>query len=293
MYHIIYNPFSGRKKKSNNKIAKIYEVLKENNKEYEVFETQYQNHPYEIAKKLAEEYGHGDIIVIGGDGTLNEVLNGLGDTISNWNIGIVPAGSGNDFASCLNFEFDPVKNIQTILDGHITKVDYIKINDRMCLNILGTGIDVEVLQNFEKHTRLKGKFRYLYSLIEALLHIKWHEFDVSLDDGPFEHKDGFIITLCNGSTFGGGITICPNANPSDGMLEFVYVDKMKKSKVLGCLMKVLKKKVFSLKQTQHVFCKKAVFRDSKNLIIQIDGNISKDYNEYRCEIVPQGINIYK
>lgn len=292
MYHIIYNPFSGRKKKKNEKIKDIYKYLDDNKIEYKIYETKYYNHPNEIAKEISSNNDGGNIIVVGGDGTLNEVLNGI-NNLSKWNIGIIPAGSGNDFASCLGFKYDPINNLKTILDGNITKVDYIKINDRMCLNILGTGIDVEVLQNFERHTKLKGKFRYLYSLIEALFHVKWHEFDISIDDGPFVHKEGFIITLCNGSTFGGGITICPGADPTDSKLEFVCVNKIKKIKVLWYLIKLMRKKVFKLKETEHIYCKKAIFKDSKNLIIQIDGNISKDYNEYRCEIVPQGINIYK
>ena len=65
--------------------------------------------------------------------------------------------------------------------------------DNICVNVLGTGIDVEVLINFEKHTKLKGSFRYFVSLIEALFPLKFHEFDVSIDDGPFERKKGLII----------------------------------------------------------------------------------------------------
>lgn len=292
MFHIIYNPFSGRKKKKNQQLDEVFKYLDENKVEYKLYKTEYYRHPFDLSKQITEENESGNIIVIGGDGTLSEVINGIKD-LSKWNIGIIPAGSGNDFVSCLGIEIDPLENIKTILKENITKVDYIKVNDGMCLNILGTGIDVEVLQNFERHTKLRGKFRYLYSLLEALLKVRWHEFDVSIDDGPFEHKVGFIITLCNGCNFGGGITICPGADPTDGKLEFVMVNKMKKIKILGSLIKLMKKKVFTMKETEHIYCKKAVFRDNEKLVIQIDGNISKDYNEYRCEVVPQGLNIYK
>lgn len=292
MYYIISNPISGRKKKNYKKIQQIYKYLDDNQIPYELYESKYAKHPTEIAKNITTTHESGNIIVIGGDGTFNEVINGIND-LSKWNFGLIPTGSGNDFASCLKL---PKKNyiecLKVILNNNLKSLDYIKVNDMKCVNILGTGIDVDVLLNFEKHTKLKGSFRYFYSLIETLFHIKWHEFDVSIDDGPFEHKKGFIITLCNGSYFGGGIPICPSANPSDNKLEFIFVRPIKKIKILSALIKLMKGKIFKIKETEHICCKKAIFKDSKNLQLQIDGNITNDYNEYVCEIINEGLKMY-
>lgn len=292
MYHIILNPKSGRKKTNINKVKKVFKYLETNNIEYKLYESQYFKHPIEIAKQITTENESGKIIVIGGDGTFSEVVNGIVD-LSKWNIGLIPLGSGNDFANCIDLPKKPLDSLKLILKENVKPVDYIKVNDMICVNVLGTGIDVEVLLHFEKHTKLKGSFRYFVSLIDALRPIKWHEFDVSIDDGEFEHKKGFIVTLCNGKYFGGGIPICPSAEPNDNKLEFVFVNQIKNSQVLSYLLKLMSKKILTMPETQHVFCKKAVFRDNKNLLLQIDGNITQDYKEYRCEIVNNGLNMYR
>ena len=202
-----------------------------------------------------------------------------------------------DFASKFS-QNTPITEIYNIYNKmqpkkEVKPIDYIKVNDNICVNVLGTGIDVEVLINFEKHTKLKGSFRYFVSLIEALFQLKFHEFDVSIDGGPFERKKGLIIALCNGSDFGGGITICPIADSSDGKLEFVFVDEVKKIQIPKYLINLMSGKILKMPATQHIQCEKAVFKDANNLTLQIDGNITNEYKEYKCEIVRKGINMYR
>ena len=123
--------------------------------------------------------------------------------------------------------------------------------------------------------------------------LKFHEFDVSIDGGPFERKKGLIIALCNGSDFGGGITICPIADSSDGKLEFVFVDEVKKIQIPKYLINLMSGKILKMPATQHIQCERAVFKDVNNLTLQIDGNITNEYKEYKCEIVRKGINMYR
>lgn len=293
MYHIITNPISGRKKNNYKKLKGVFEYLDENKIEYKVYESQYYRHPLDLARQITTENESGDLIVIGGDGTFNEVLNGVSD-FSKWNIGLIPSGSGNDFASIIGLsKKTPVESLKRILKREVKPVDYIKVNNMVCVNVLGTGIDVDVLNNFEKHKKLKGSFRYFYSLLESLFHLKWYEFDVSIDDGPFEHKKGLIVALCNGQNIGGGIPVCPMACPSDKKLNFIYVSEFKKITLLGKLLKLMSGNISKIKETQHITCKKAVFRDKEKLVLQIDGNITREFNEYRCEIVENGINMYR
>lgn len=292
MYHIIANPISGRKKGNKDKIKCVFDYLDENKIEYVLHESKYYRHPVEIAKEITSNQDEGDIIVIGGDGTFNEVLNGICD-FSKWKIGLIPCGSGNDFATVIGFNgLSPLEALKRILNKNESKVDYIKVNDMVCVNVLGTGIDVDVLLNFEKHTKLKGSFRYFYSLLESLLHLKWYEFEVSIDGGPFERKKGLIVALCNGQHIGGGIPVCPAATQNDNYLNFVFVKDFKKIKVLGLLIKLMNGKILTAKETTHVLCKKAVFKSDKNLVLQIDGNITNDYCQYNCEIVENGLNMY-
>ena len=293
MYYIISNPISGRKKHNYKKIKALYQYLDDNHIEYTLFESKYFKHPLEIAQQITTSNDSGNIIVIGGDGTFNEVVNGIKD-LSKWNIGLIPSGSGNDFAKCLNL---PIHNLleclKIIINGHVAQFDYILVNDMKCVNVLGTGIDVTVLNNFEKHQKMKGSFRYFYSLLEALLHLKWYEFDVSLDDSEFVHKKGFLITLCNGSHIGGGIPICPNAKANDQKLEFVFVDQIKKRKLPLYLLKLMTGKIFQIKEAQHVYCEKAIFQDQKSFTLQIDGNLINNQRQYCCKIIKKGLNMYQ
>ncbi len=292
MYHIITNPTSGRKKNNYKKIKGVFEYLDEKKIEYKLYKSEYYRHPQKLAEEITSSNKEGSIIVIGGDGTFNEVLNGIKD-LSKWKIGLIPAGSGNDFASIIGFDNKkPVESLKKILENNVKTIDYIKVNDMVCVNVLGTGIDVEVLENFEKHTKLKGSFRYFVSLLETLLHLKWHEFDISIDDGPFERKKGLIVALCNGQNIGGGIRLCPIATQDDNYLNFVFVSDFKKIKTLFLLVKLMSGKILKAKETYTVKCKKAIFKDENNLVLQIDGNIVKDYKEYSCEIVEDGINMY-
>ena len=116
--------------------------------------------------------------------------------------------------------------------------------------------------------------------------------EVSIDDGPFERKKGLIVALCNGQNIGGGIQICPIANPNDAYLDFMFVSCFKKITLPKKLIQLMSGKIFKFQETQHIKCKKAVFKDEKNVTLQIDGNITREYNEYRCEIVEKGINMY-
>ena len=125
-----------------------------------------------------------------------------------------------------------------------------------------------------------------------MFHIKWRDFDVSLDGKEFVHKKGFLVTLCNGSNFGGSISICPGANPADGKLEFVFVDKIKKIQVLSYLIKLNSGKILKAKKTEHILCEKAIFKSNEELVLQIDGNLIHNQKEFQCEIVKEGLNIY-
>ena len=293
MYHIICNHTSGRDKKKIKIINEVKSYLDKEEIEYLWHETEYQGHPSIIAKEIENEYNSGNIIVIGGDGTLNEVLRGIDDP-SKFNFGIVPTGSGNDFAQNIGINPKEVtKNIERIVKGNASKIDYIKVNDTKCINIIGTGIDVLVLQKFEKHKKLKGSFRYLVSLIGALITFKWYEFDLSIDDKEFEHKKGFVVALCNGSTFGGGIPICKGAKVDDEKLEFVFVSKMPRIKIIPYLFSLLKGNITKKKEAEHVYCDKVIFKSDQEFVMQIDGNLDKVYSEYVCEIIKGGTNFYK
>ena len=155
MYHIILNPVAGKKKALKN-LRVVEEALQQRNIAYEVHQSCDVHDAEAIARRLTEA-GETELIVLGGDGTLNEVLNGLADpTICK--IGLIPSGTGNDFAERRGISLDPKKAIERILDGEATPVDYIDVSGTRCMNVAGLGMDVDVLERCQRG-KMKGKLK--------------------------------------------------------------------------------------------------------------------------------------
>lgn len=229
---------------------------------------------------------------LGGDGTINEVINGL-TNLSKWEIGIIPAGSGNDIAAKLNIPIKkPLKALNLILNGEAKKMDLIDVNGMKCINIAGSGIDIDVLMRFEKYTKLKGKFRYFWALLMTILTFKWHEFEISVDDGEFFKMSGFITAACNGSSYGGGIRICPESIVDDGYMDYVFAKKIKKITIPYYLIQLMKGKINRYSFYIHQLCKKIVYRSDKEFYFNVDGKIIKS-NYFECKILPKRIAIYR
>ena len=155
------------------------------------------------------------VIAIGGDGTFHEVLNGMDFGAAR--LGLVPAGRGNDYAVGAKISFDPKEAMQTIVHGKPVARDYIQVGDRRCLNVCGTGLDVEVLKLTEEN-----KNTYIFSLSKLLLNYKPYTVQVERDGFTQEYKC-VMAAFCNGTQFGGGIKICPPAKNDDGKMDLMIV----------------------------------------------------------------------
>ncbi|MBO4594654.1 MAG: acylglycerol kinase family protein, partial [Clostridia bacterium] len=145
MLDLIVNPIAGGKngKRMEKNLALIEARLKERNVNYSVFRSEKKGDMKSIAEKLVND-GATDIVCVGGDGSLHEVINGITE-FDKVNLGLVPCGTGNDFAKTLKLPFDPVKAIDLIIDGEPKYTDYLQLPTVRCINIAGFGIDVEVL----------------------------------------------------------------------------------------------------------------------------------------------------
>ena len=188
---------------------------------YELHESCDVHDAESIARRLSEA-GEQEFIVLGGDGTLNEVLNGLSDP-SLCKLGLIPSGTGNDFAERMGISMDAEKALLTILDGEAKPVDYIEVSGTRSMNVAGLGIDVDVLERCQRG-KMRGKIKYLMSLIRSLFAFKGIRVQIESEGRETETRDVLLCAVCNGTQFGGGIQICPPADPTDGKLDVVIVD---------------------------------------------------------------------
>lgn len=273
MYHIIFNPVAGKKKALKN-LRVVEATLQQRGVAYEVHQSCDVHDAESIARRLTEA-GETELVVLGGDGTLNEVLNGLTDpTVCK--IGLVPSGTGNDFAERRGISLDPQKAIDRILDGEATPVDYIDVSGTRCMNVAGLGIDVDVLERCHRG-KMKGKIKYLISLIKSLFTFKGYRVKIKSEDREEIH-DVLICAACNGSQFGGGIKICPPAKEDDGQMDVVVVDFIKgKWKIVKAFFQLMKGRVIQYPLTTYFRCQSVTFVPETNCPIQLDGELYQDH----------------
>ena len=134
-----------------------------------------------IARQLTSGPEETDIVAMGGDGTLHEVLNGLCDPFRA-RLGLIPCGSGNDFAATAGIPTDPARALGIIRSGEAKPTDYLECAGVRGINAIGTGIDVDILRRYAAMKRLKGSAAYLASLILTVLDYKPRRFS-EVDDG--------------------------------------------------------------------------------------------------------------
>lgn len=289
MYHILLNPTSG-KGRSLEAFEQLEKILIQKNVEYVVHRTEYHGHAIELARDLSLQPDT-KLIAMGGDGTFNEVLNGI-ECFENITLGLIPCGTGNDFSASSGHPADIEKAVDIILNGNTTYVDYIQMANNRCINVVGAGVDVDVLLNLAKIKRLKGKIRYYASLLYTLFHLRFHKLRLTIDDGESVDRDVFIIGNGNGRFIGGGMPICPDASIDDGKLSVVVINRVKKSKVIGVLLSFLKGKHIYKKYTEVFEAKKVKIEVLDDTQFEADGEIF-GAPSIECEVVSNKLKVFR
>lgn len=239
MYHIIYNPISGANK-HNETFEKVADMFRQANLDFVAHPTQKKGHATEFVRALTSGEEPVDIIVIGGDGTFSEALNGVVN-FDNVRFGLIPAGTGNDFARKTGIPSNPKKAFDAITSGKITNVDYIQLaNGERVFNVAGAGMDVDVLVRYENMKHFKGRIKYYLSLFDTLLHVRFHKVRITTAEGEVKDESVFMIAVANGTYIGGGIPISPESIVTDGEMDVVYIKEMKPSLILPRLVGFLK-----------------------------------------------------
>ena len=290
MLNFIVNPCAGgaNGKKIKRALVKIEEKLKNLKIDYVLNFTHRPKHAIEITKKLIES-GATEIVIMGGDGTIHEVINGITD-FDKVTLGIIPCGTGNDFANAINLPLNPEKALDIVLKGEKKYIDFMQMPTVRGINIIGMGIDVDVLKKYEK-AKKKTKFQYTKCLIKTLMKFDYSEFDVALDGGKETHYRSLIACFANGHRYGGGLSICPIANPADKKLDFVAVKEVKGLKMINAFLKLKQGKILTIPQVIHQNFKTVKLQCEKPYTVQVDGQLYEDI-PVEIEIVSDKLKIY-
>ncbi len=270
--YLISNPVAGKKRAVKN-LKKVEELLSARGVAYEIHLSQSEGDATKIAKALTGA-GECDLVVVGGDGTLHEVLNGIQD-VHTCRLGLIPSGTGNDFAEHAGIPLDVEKALDIILEGEAKPTDYIDVSGVRCMNVSGMGIDVDVLERC-KRGKMKGKVKYLWSLIRSLFAFKPYTVEVT-DGERTETHEALIAAACNGTQFGGGIQICPTADSTDGKIDAVIAESPGGvCKIVKAFMKLMKGKILEMPITTHFSCERLKITPAKPCTVQLDGELYKN-----------------
>lgn len=180
----------------------------------------------DIAKSKASEFTH--IVACGGDGTVNRVANALID--SSTVMGVIPLGSGNDFAQNIGLFLDFDKDLQILIENHTTAIDSIKTDWGYFINTFGIGVD-GLTNYYSNNSPFKhGGLKYFWAGLKALLESKPFNVTVKYSDHTDKviSQNAWMIAIANGKTEGGRYKISPDSLNYDGIVELILVKKVSK-----------------------------------------------------------------
>ena len=233
MRHIlIINPAAGRKNCTADLAGEAKDLARRHGIDMTCILTQRSGHAMETCRRLAETGEELRFYACGGDGTVNEVANGvLG--FPNAAMTCIPIGTGNDFMKNFGREMLPkFLDLEQLWDGPQFPLDAIDCNGRVALTIACSGIDAQIADSVHRYGNspfLRGRGSYLVSVaVNFLFHDIGHRWTVTLDGETV--RDNFaLVSVCNGRYYGGGSTPVPQARMDDGILETILVRKVGKA----------------------------------------------------------------
>lgn len=294
-YHFILNPVAGRGR-AYKAIKYIRTLLRNKNIENEFTITNAPGHATAIANNLKESAD--TIVAIGGDGTINEIINGIIN--SKIKLGIIPLGSGNDFARSLNIPNKIDEAIDVILNNKTICIDIGKVktnrlnqehNERFFINSIGIGFDATVAIESKKINFLRGIPLYLTAVIRSMIKYKTPNFLLNIDNFITKSKY-FLIAIGNGISSGGGFKLTPDAKLNDSKLDVCYVEDLNIFKIIKMLPSSIKGTHRRYKEVHYKKAEHLKIFSNNNFNVHADGEIvGYNVNNVEVKIIPNQIQV--
>ena len=232
----IYNPNSGERRISY-ELDKIIEIYQQYNYTVVPFRL-CQNIPIQDAF-LDIEFDYDHILISGGDGTVDLILNVIKELDINIPIGILPCGTANDFAKALNLSFDPKEAVERIVNSKPKKIDIGKINNKYFINVASAGMFTDVSQKISPELKNSmGKVSYYLKGIEEALYMRKFNINVKCEEIEYD-GDMYLMLIFNGKT-AGNINLAYKAEVDDGLLDIIIVKDVLFPNMLPLLISILK-----------------------------------------------------
>lgn len=251
------------------------------------------NYSY-LPSKIKEEQIT-DVVICGGDGSINQVGNYLVGI--NVRIGIIPRGSGNGLAFSLGIPKNKEKALKIILDGYAAKIDAFQINDRFSCMLCGLGFDAKVAHEFAKASS-RGLKTYTKLTLSNWVFAKSYRFSI-FSEGQLLLTEAYFINIANANQFGNNIRIAPKASLSDGKLDIIIVNKMNRIRLLGHVLRQLlagnpvtiKEARKKKKAVQYIQTSSLKIVNDMMAPLHIDGEPAETAKEFDIRVIPLALNL--
>lgn len=230
----MFNPKSGGTTKAA-LIKKIETTTKAKNLQFELLTTNAKG-DYTLLRKRIEHEKITDIIIVGGDGTVNQVTGSLRGC--NVKFGIIPAGSGNGLAYAAGIPKNTDRALQVVFNQGSKKTDAFMVGNHYACMLSGLGFDATIAHKFAALPK-RGLATYVQQTLLHFFKAPAYSFEIIMDEFSF-FTDAYFISIANSNQFGNNVTIAPKAKLNDGLLDIVIVQKMHKAKLLLAVLKQIR-----------------------------------------------------
>ena len=225
------------------------------------------------------------VVVVGGDGSVNESLSSLKNT--SITLAIVPTGSGNGLAYHIGMKKNIKKAIKQLKKYNITEIDTCLINNKSFINIAGIGFDAHIANLF-LNQKNRGFFKYVKLIFQQLNYkAKSYHLKYNNDERKIE---AFLISFANASQYGNNVKICPQADIKDGLFDVVIVHKFPKWKIPILIVKLFLGKINTFKHVEIIKLKNLEINSDETLI-HTDGEPHYSTNPINVKILTKSIKI--
>jgi diacylglycerol kinase (ATP) len=289
----LINPISGTKDKTS-LTGVITKRTTEKKIPFEILHTNPTGDYSYLAEKIRTDKIT-DVIICGGDGTVNQVAAAIRKIPVN--LGIIPMGSGNGLAFAAAIPKNPNKALDVVFAGNASFVDGFYINKRFSCMLCGLGLDAQVAQDFAKQQK-RGLMTYIRQSIKNFISASCYEFELKIGSKTISTK-AFFISIANSNQFGNHFTIAPKASLQDGLLDIVVVNEMNKLMVIWTVLKQIrmgKVQVYEDNKSQqhniHYFqTKKITIKNPGLAPLHIDGDPVDTAPVFEIEVIEKAFRL--
>lgn len=282
----IINPISGTQNKK--KLPKlIADTLDPQQWLWNIVFTEYKGHAIELSRQYAT-MGFDAVVAVGGDGTINEVAQGLAGTGTA--MGILPMGSGNGLARHLSIPVRTQKAIEMLNHSEPIFIDYGMANDRLFVSTCGTGFDALVAYDFA-NAGTRGLKTYVSRVMKDLVGYRPEEYRIELANGEVVEHKAFLLTFANSSQWGYEAKIAPKASVQDGLMDICMMSPQAWLGAPGMALRLFTGNLDSSLFMDTFRAKDLTLRREDESPFHIDGDPVKMPKDIHIRIVPEGLKV--